>query len=587
MAAPDARAWSDSQSLSGTVAAPEGPDEFVRLWRGFMTARVTLGFALLMLQGTLYVLGQVQEPWVILGCGAYMAAALATRLFSRPRRFGRHFDPMSVATIGVDVAAFALLQFVQGQAGINYALLLALPVLLASVLGSLLLAMGTAAGVTLVLLAQAGLLALRTATDPTALFIQAALTGAGFFVIAFLSSQLSARLASEEQRSMRSQLAVRVQRQVNELVIEALADGILVVDAQGVVWAANPAARRMLGPELKPPEPPFDLSGEPAWRELGRLATASFTSNHAQRANVVLHHPGVGPHRILVRTRMTAMDIGSAERLCVVFLQDQREMEARMRTEKLASMGRMSTAVAHEIRNPLAAIVQANALLDEEISTPALKRLTQLVQQNARRLEGIVDEVLNISRVQGGQSQAAQPGVPVNTAVRRICADWAQHAGRGDAMATELCPGDPAVVFDAEHLRRVLVNLLDNAGRYALAGPRAILVSTRTMASGHVVLSVWSHAEPMDASVERHLFEPFFSSESRSTGLGLYICRELCEGHGATIGFERARRHRAGEQVEGNAFLVRLAPYRQNAPGTAGPGSDKMASTPPWLHDRP
>jgi two-component system sensor histidine kinase PilS (NtrC family) len=88
---------------------------------------------------------------------------------------------------------------------------------------------------------------------------------------------------------------------------------------------------------------------------------------------VILRHAGAGPQRVLLRTRMTATD-ESAERLCVVFLQDQRELEARMRTEKLVSMGRMSTAVAHEIRNPLAAIVQANALLDEDISDPRLKR---------------------------------------------------------------------------------------------------------------------------------------------------------------------------------------------------------------------
>ena len=71
-----------------------------------------------------------------------------------------------------------------------------------------------------------------------------------------------------------------------------------------------------------------------------------------------------------MRTRLTAARGGGAESLCVMFLQDLREMEARMRTEKLASMGRMSAAVAHEIRNPLAAIAQANALLEEDLQRP-------------------------------------------------------------------------------------------------------------------------------------------------------------------------------------------------------------------------
>src|SRR5665647_1539382 len=78
------------------------------------------------------------------------------------------------------------------------------------------------------------------------------------------------------------------------------------------------------------------------------------------------------------------------------------------------------------------------------------------------------------------------------------------------------------------------------------------------MGAGQGTLSVWSDGQPMEQSVERHLFEPFFSSESRSSGLGLYICRELCEGHGAAIGYSRARRNLAGKPVDGNEFLVTL-----------------------------
>lgn len=573
----------DLRLADGEAGASEGPGEFVRLWRGFMTARVTLGVVLLVLQATLYTLGQSHDLLLVAVCAAYLAATLATRLLGRPRRLGRTFDPQSVSTIGVDVAAFAVLQFYQGQAGINYAPLLALPVLLASVLGSLPLAMGTAAGVSLLLLAQAVSLSLRLTLDPTALFAQTALTGVGYFVIAVLSTQLSARLASEEQRSRRSQLAARVQRQVNELVIDSLTDGILVVDGRGMVWAANPAAGRLLGQEQGGARTPFALASEPAWRDLGHMAEQSFSANQAQQANIVFHHAGLGPQRVHVRTRMTATDGGNSERLCVVFLQDQRELEARMRTERLASMGRMSTAVAHEIRNPLAAIVQANALLDEEIQEPRLQRLIQLVQQNARRLEGIVDEVLNISRVQGSRDAALQSTVSVNAAVERICRDWVQHTGSGELLVCSLCPGHPDVVFDGEHLRRVLVNLLDNARRYASGRRHAIEVSTRMPSGGNLVLGIWSDGQPMDASVERHLFEPFFSSESRSTGLGLYICRELCEGHGATIGFARVGKPRDGGAVDGNEFVVTFLLAGRHPSGGA---SDRIPAT-PWLQNHP
>ena len=94
--------------------------------------------------------------------------------------------------------------------------------------------------------------------------------------------------------------------------------------------------------------------------------------------------------------RITAIAVA----LLGIYLQDQRKLEASMRTEKLAGMGRLSTAVAHEIRNPLSAISQANALLDEDITDPRLKRLTAMVSQNAKRLEKIVNDILNVARVQ-------------------------------------------------------------------------------------------------------------------------------------------------------------------------------------------
>jgi two-component system sensor histidine kinase PilS (NtrC family) len=62
----------------------------------------------------------------------------------------------------------------------------------------------------------------------------------------------------------------------------------------------------------------------------------------------------------------------------------------------------------------------------------------------------------------------------------------------------------------------------------------------------------------MDASVQRHLFEPFFSSESRSSGLGLYISRELCERHGATLAYHRTAHDMEGIGTEGNAFSITL-----------------------------
>ncbi len=493
---------------------------------------------------------------------------------------GKTFDLQWVAVIGIDVLVFAVLQMLHGNS-INYTPLFALPVLLASVLGSLLLAMGTAAGVTLMLLLQAIYQALQSHGNVTPHFIQSALTGAGSFVIAFLSHQLATRLASEERRARRNQSAARIQQQVNDLVIESLSDGVLVVDAHGTVHAANPAARQLLQAEGQPSlKTPFSLGGEPAWQPLADLTQQGFAYRGIQQADINIQHAGQGPRRLRVRTRLTARRGSGARNLCVVFLQDQREMEARMRTEKLASMGRMSVAVAHEIRNPLAAIVQANALLDEDLDDPHLKRLTGLVQQNAQRLERIVEDILDISRVQQrGQAQdRASQALELDAGVARICQDWAQQARVQHSVHWRLSTAPLQVDFAPDHLRRVLVNLLDNALRYASGQVESIQVATQVSNRGQVVLSVWSDGPPMEPSVERHLFEPFFSSESRSTGLGLYICRELCERHGATIAYQRAQHLARGTRMEGNEFFVSLRRTRTHD------AANHAASTPhdPW-----
>jgi len=553
--APDLQPWPNSALLESDAEPGAKPQEFERLWRGFMTGRVTLGLVLVLLQATIYFLGTSKDTTQILICIGYFGTALAVRLLASPHALGQPFDVQWISTIGVDILAFAVLQVAPGNS-INYAPLFVLPVLMAAVLGSLLLALGAAAGVTLLLFAYAAWTAIQVPGDTSAYFLQAALTGAGCFVISLLAHQVATRLANVELLAQRSQLAARVQRQVNELVIESLTDGILVVDLRGSVRAANPAARLLLGNQRALDSAPFDLTGQIAWQGLVNLMRLSFSSHRAGQADVTIHHVGQGPRRVRVRTQLTTKTDGSGGSLCVMFLQDQREMEAHMRTEKMASMGRMSTAVAHEIRNPLAAITQANDLLDEELLDPKHKQFTQMVRQNAKRLEKIVEDVLNISNVQQREMSMTAALLDLNATVIKICDDWQAQTSNMHPLRVNRWSSAINVRFEADHLRRVLVNLLDNARRYASHRVDAIQVSVSMSSTGQGVLSVWSDGLPMDQTVERHLFEPFFSSESRSSGLGLYICRELCEGYGASIVYYRTRQTMGDQRIEGNDFLV-------------------------------
>ena len=531
---------------------------FVRLWRGFLTGRVMVALALLVLQGAGQAINQTTEPAVLAVCVAYLVAAVMLRVLGRHSPPSPKTGPQWLPSIGVDLAAIAALQLLNAGT-MNYTPLFGLPILMAAVLGTLTLALGTTAGVTLLLLGWAWWLGSGTAGDDAPRYLQSALTGTGYFIVSYLVHQLATRLAREQEVAQQSQVAARVQTQVSALVIQNLTDGVLVVDESDVVRIANPAGLQLLG-GTSLPELPFILASETPWNPLVILARRTFRQEQPQTADVDLLHPGQSPTGLHVRTWLTSTREAArqtqTERLCVMFLHDLREMEARLRTEKLAAMGRMSAAVAHEIRNPLAAIVQANALLEEDLHDPAHKRLAHMVQQNADRLARIAEEVLDIARVQHQISHAPASTLPLDETVSQIWNDWQAQDPVQRRAVVMLEAGNPQVEFDTDHLRRVLVNLLDNALRYVGQEPDSLTVTTRTLPSGQTSLQVWSDGAPMDKSVERHLFEPFFSSESRSSGLGLYICRELCQRHGASISYQRLTRTTLRGEVGGNAFTV-------------------------------
>lgn len=555
-------------STWAALAIPEKAidDGSTRLWRGFMAARVVVAAVLLLLLGYLYIMGQAGLTAAVLLCAGYFMITVAVRLLAKPKNATLRFTPQWVVTVGADVAVFSALLFMQ-LGGVNFTPLFALPVLLAAVLGSLLLALGTAAIVTLILLSDAWWLSVHAYGDTATRYLQAALTSIGLFLVAYLANQLAVRLARQERLARSSAMVARVQIEVNQLVIDTLSDGVLVVDNNGIVRAANPAARTLLDVQRLPqdtPNGPFLLAAQRSWQPLVTLANATFASRNPQLADIDLVQGGQGVRKLHVRTRMatTVSALGGLDdHLCVLFLEDLREMEARLRTEKLAAMGRMSAAVAHEIRNPLSAIAQANALLAEDLQSQTQLQLSQMVQQNTLRLSRIVDDILDVARAKS--SPDMRHIVPnADQIVLTVCTEWALQNAAVDRLLVPASSWQHDVIFEQDHLRRVLINLLDNAIRYASMDAHAMQLALRRVdgtagQANALRLSVWSDGAPIEQGVQHHLFEPFFSSESRSSGLGLYICRELCERHGASIKYQRSRRvmPSVGER-SGNEFVV-------------------------------
>jgi two-component system sensor histidine kinase PilS (NtrC family) len=525
---------------------------YERIWLGFLTTRIVVGLLLLvsfgvqlLLSKQMLAISQYLSFWLALG---YLLAAIAARLLIRQAALLRGFSLSWAIVIGIDLLVFSALHLMRSD-GMNLLPLLLLPVLEAAILGSLLLAMGTAALVTIAILLIAWLLDLRDLGSSQ--LLQAAGSGVVFFILAYLANQLASRLEREEKNSRQIQALARSQAQVNQLIIDTIPSGIVVVGSEGQVFGSNPAARALLGWPVGKLKAASQRLPSAALRD---LIAASFADGQAHEQEVVLACAS-GDLVVKARAQITNHDYENATGMVlgVLFLQDLREEQAKARSEKLQSMGRMSAAVAHEIRNPLAAIAQANALLAEELTEPTPKRLSKMIRDNAARLGRIVDEVLDVARVQESDTAPSQV-LALPALVQRIAADWVRQHPVGGRLLVDL-PAHPCQAwFDAEHLRRILVNLLDNALRYASEQPAAIVLRLRPLDEAWQELSVWSDGQPLEESLQKHLFEPFFSSESRSSGLGLYICRQLCERHEAKIlyrlGIHQGRR--------GNEFVLYL-----------------------------
>ncbi len=549
-----------------------------RIHRTYAAARAAFGVALVLVQGLGSLLGARNTPMVLLVCLAY--AVQAVTLWLLPR-FQTLRVPLQqpvlrrnqwLATIGVDLLAFGSLHLLEGGTQFNYGALLVLPVLMAGVTTPRLLALGTAAGVTLLLLGRSFWQLGWAGSELSGGLLQSGLAGLGLFVITLLSAELASRLAREEQTARGSLALARQQAQLNRLVIEEMVDGVLVVDARGRVRAANPAARALLADVGFCPPAPFSLRGHPGWTALADgVERALVDHDWPEAGRDVRLQFEQGAQRTLrmrvrfMRARALEPDVpaagdGHAEAFCVLLLEDVRTAQARLQQEKLAAMGRVSAGIAHEIRNPLSAIVQATGLLLEDGLPPAQQRLARMVADNAERLKRIVDDVMEL--VPG--APAATRSIDIVAEVGAATADWAATVGlplgRDSRLLAQLAgPHDgrtPAlgVLFDTEHLRRVLVNLLDNAHRHASQRPGAIGLRVQARDEGHVELAVASDGPRIGSDVEPFLFEPFFSTRSRGTGLGLYICRELCERYGASIEY----RARPPGDPWRNEFLVTL-----------------------------
>lgn len=534
------------------VAVSLRPGNRETLWRTLQTFNVTRVAIAVVLLAYLSINAR-QGFWMVEGflyrqiCGVYLALAVGLGVVTLWRR-QRLLLQLTVGVLA-DIVFISTLYVAAGGARGGLAILYLFPLAGSAVLAPMVLALFFTALAALAMLLESAYQLLNFPAEST--ISQAGLYGAAFFSAVYVLNRLAGRLIRQEQLATQHHEGLQTQQAINQLVIADMGDGVLVMGTDTTIFIVNPAAERMLG-----------LSGaaargrlvDIAWLAPVADAYHAWAGNSAAALAFVMLKPAE-ERMTHLRLRFASTGATGNERI-VVFLQDVGEIENRAQELKLASMGRLTASIAHEVRNPLSAISHANSLIAEDATDPVQLRLVNIINDNVSRLNRMIEDILRLSR-------KAQPG---NEPVRLAALVPQMVEEFRDAQA--LRPGlihvgmldDCKVLFDPLHLREVIVNLLSNALRYASGQDASIRLFMVTGSAQRRELHVQDDGAAITPQVRAHLFEPFYTTSSKGTGLGLYVARELCMNNGAMLDYEYRSDawNQAPAQASGR-FVITLA----------------------------
>ena len=452
-------------------------------------------------------------PFFLLSCG-YVAAGLLLALAVGGRR------PAFEAQLGVqvvtDIAFLVVLTALGGGLGGGLGLLLIAPVAAGGLSGSGRLALFYAALAGLAILGEQSL---RHLGGHGADFFHAGLLSLSFFAAAGAVHGLTRYALTSERMARERGADLQSLARINRLVIQDMREGVVVVDPAGNVIFRNPEADRLLG---------LPRAGVLKLAEYSPELARALPAALAEGTPLPPWQPDGGRE---LCARLTPLKAGSA----LIYVQDSGRAEAQAQQIKLAALGRLTANIAHEIRNPLGAISQAAELLGEDApDSPLAARLTNIILDNTRRLNRLVEEVLELNR----KSQPRPEAVALDAFLAEFAAEFCQAERLPSGALSVEVSGSPHARFDRAHLQQVLWNLCRNAWRHGRQAPGSVrLIAADALAAGTVQLDVLDDGMGVAPELQAQLFEPFFTTSSRGTGLGLFIAREVCGANGASLDY--------------------------------------------------
>jgi len=349
-----------------------------------------------------------------------------------------------------------------------------------------------------------------------------------YLALAFICYQIGSRTRRTQQLADRRGAEVANLFEVNELIIRRMRTGVLVVDIDGRITLANEAATALLG----------DMEGTLASERITLASASPELARRLQRWRGGWQEEELplqlAPEQAEVQPRFARLLADSD--MTLIFLDDTTVVSKRAESLTLSTLGRFSASLAHEIRNPLAAINYATQLLEESDDLgDADRRLLQIIHQQCQRTNGIVESVLALAR----RERANPENLDLAAFVRRFVIDYRQTLSlENDSLEAVIREASVPALMDPRHLHQILTALVHNALKYGRIAEEPARVRIR-VASGerHAVIDVMDRGPGIPDAIVAQLFRPFYTTSEHGTGLGLYIARELCRANQAQLDY--------------------------------------------------
>ena len=345
-------------------------------------------------------------------------------------------------------------------------------------------------------------------------FIQAGLLGIVFFIVSLGMQTIARRIRLTEQDAYESELHAQEMAIISQHIVQRIRTGLIIFNIEGDITLTNDAAEEYLGQ-----------------KSIKHVKDTEIYSTYVKWQNdQTIHHQNIILGGELNDIQVSFSYLNYKEHV-IAFIEDVAEISQHAQQIKLASLGRLSASIAHEIRNPLSAISHSLQLLKEspDIHSDEDKHLLDISKKHITRINNTISNILEMSK----NKQYNPVKINLNDFLQDLREDYIDKYSKDITFIVDKPESLVHAPFDEVQLRQILSNIIDNALIFSFKESKERWVKIEIVAEQsnpykNAAINVYDKGHGISASDKDKIFEPFFTTETAGTGLGLYIAKELC-----------------------------------------------------------